>query len=257
VPGRRRALLVAVDKYDDEKLPALAAPVRDAWALAEVLGDESVGGFEVEVIADDVTWTICERLDELLADCRPGDVVLLHFACHGLKDDDGSLYLTARNTRPQRLISTAIDTAAVTRMMRRSRAGSVVLLLDCCYGGAFAKGVLARAGDDLDLGVRIDRSLGGGRGLAVITAASTTEWAFEVDGSARRGAPNTSVFTRALVDGIRTGEADHDQDGKISLGELFGYVYDRVKAERPGQTPGKWEFNLQGDLYLARTPGGG
>ena len=255
MPGRRLALLVAADEYDDERLPRLAAPVRDAWALAEVLGDDSLGGFDVELLHNETSWAVFRRLEEVLAQRRSADVVLLHFGCHGLKDDSGDLYLAARNTRSELLMSTGIDAAVVTRMMRRSPAGSKVLMLDCCFGGAFARGMLTRAADDLDLAARIvDGTLEGGRGLAVVTASSAWEWAFEVDGSARQGKPSASVFTQALVDGIRSGDADRDQDGKVSLGELYRYVYERVLAARPGQTPGKWEINVQGDLYIARNP---
>src|SRR5262249_27613019 len=53
---------------------------------------------------------------------------------------------------------------------------------------------------------------------------------------------------------IRTGDADRDGDGAVSLGELYGYVYDRVRERSPQQTPGKWEFGVHGDLLVARNP---
>jgi hypothetical protein len=60
------------------------------------------------------------------------------------------------------------------------------------------------------------------------------------------------VFTSALVEGLETGEADRDQDGMVGLDELYDYVYDKVQAVTPNQTPGKWTFGVQGDLYIAR-----
>ena len=50
-----------------------------------------------------------------------------------------------RNTRPDRLASTAVSADFVQRCMRGSRARSIVLFLDCCYGGAFSEGVAVRA----------------------------------------------------------------------------------------------------------------
>ncbi len=144
--------------------------------------------------------------------------------------------------------------ALVNRLMRRSRARRVVLLLDCCYGGAFERGVIARLGGTVDVGNQFAMdALGGGRGRAVITASSAMEYAFE--GSALTdGVARPSVFTAALVEGLTTGEADRDNDGYVSLGELYDYVYDRVRERSPRQTPCKWEFDLQGDFYLARNP---
>lgn len=47
------------------------------------------------------------------------------------------------------------------------------------------------------------------------------------------------MFTRFLVEGLTTGEADLDSDGGISLDELYSYVYDRVIEEMPQQRPKK------------------
>ena len=60
------------------------------------------------------------------------------------------------------------------------------------------------------------------------------------------------MFTSALVQGLETGEADRDQDGLVGLDELYDYVYDKVRAATPNQTPGKWAFGMEGELYIAR-----
>src|SRR5436309_1492446 len=61
-----------------------------------------------------------------------------------------------------------------------------------------------------------------------------------------------SVFTSALVEGLRTGEADRDEDGWIALGELYDYLFDRVRERNPKQTPSR-DIEMQGDLYLAKS----
>ncbi|GIE93740.1 caspase family protein [Paractinoplanes rishiriensis] len=252
---RRLALVVAVDSYDHPALHRLAAPAADAAALADILGDDSLGGFEVDTLHNPTSWTAAERVEATLADRHSTDLVLLHFSCHGLKDDAGELYLAATNTRPDLLGSTAIDAAWVNRVIQRSRAQRVVLLLDCCYGGAFERGVVARAAGSVDVGDQFrQRQLGQGRGRVVITASTAMEYAFEGAQLADGSAASPSIFTGALVEGIRTGDADRDQDGHVALGELYDYVYDRVRERTPNQTPSKWEFGLRGELYVARNP---
>ena len=59
------------------------------------------------------------------------------------------------------------------------------------------------------------------------------------------------MFTSALVDGLATGDADRDQDGWVSLNELYDYVFDRVRELNPHQTPSR-DVEMQGELYLAR-----
>jgi hypothetical protein len=252
---RRLALVVAIDRYDDAALHQLAAPGADAEALAEVLGDPALGGFEVEVVRNPTSSALAERVERTLTERHPSDLVLLHFSGHGLKDDAGELHLAATNTVPGLLGSTAVDAAWVSRVMQRSRAQRVVLLLDCCYGGAFERGLIRRAGSDIDVGDQFSqRQLGEGRGRVVITASTAMEYAFEDAELADGASVHPSVFTSALVDGIRTGEADRNQDGQVSLGELYDFVYDRVRERTPNQTPSKWEFGLRGDLQVARNP---
>jgi hypothetical protein len=250
--GARRALLVANDVYEHEGLGQLHAPAADVHALSRVLGDPAIADFDVAVLRNEPAHVIQGQVEDLFADSRPDDLLLLHFSCHGLKSESGELFFAASNTRPNRLGSTAVSADFVQRTMRGSRSRSIVLLLDCCYGGAFSQGVTVRAAGDLRvLDSFPSGKLGGGRGRAVITASSAMEYAFEGDHLADDQSRQPSVFTAALVDGLATGDADRDQDGWISLNELYDYVFDRVRGVNPHQTPSR-DVEMQGELYLAR-----
>jgi hypothetical protein len=245
--GDRSALIVASDSYTDPGLQRLRAPASDAQALAGVLRDPDIGGFEVRTLLNEPAHEVTLAVEEFFADRRPDDLLLLHFSCHGVKDEGGELYFAAANTRMRRLAATAVPAEFVNRRMGRSRSRRVVLLLDCCYAGAFERGMTARAGAGMDIEEQF-----GGRGRAVITASSAMEYAFEGDELADAREQVPSVFTSALVEGLETGEADRDQDGLVALDELYDYVYDKVRAVTPNQTPGKWTFGVQGELVIAR-----
>src|SRR6201996_3377542 len=251
--GQRKALIVASDQYEQEGLRNLVAPAADAEALAGVLGDPQIGDFYVQVVRNEPSHVIQARIEDLLSESRPDDVLLLHFSCHGLKSDSGELFFAATNTRPNRLGSTAVSADFVQRCMRASRSRTIVLLLDCCYGGAFAQGVTVRAAGDVNVldSFPADRT-GGGRGRAVITASTAMEYAFEgeqlTDGQPRQ----PSLFTTALTEGLATGDADRDEDGWVSLNELYEYVFDAVQDRNPNQTPSR-QVDMQGELYLARS----
>jgi maltose-binding protein MalE len=255
--GRRLALIVATDVYEDPGLHKLRAPAEDAEALADVLGDPELGDFEVSTLHNETHWAIGQRVEALLADAKLDDLIVLHFSCHGIKDDTGELYLAATNTRPNLLATTAVEAALVNRLVRRSRSQRIVLLLDCCFGGAFERGMTARAAGDVDVSDQFrqrDQDLGGGRGRVVITASSAMEFAFEGSDLADSSGPRPSIFTGSLVDGLRSGAADRDNDGMFSLGEVYDYVFDRVRQASPNQTPNKFEFGVQGEFILARNP---
>ena len=251
--GQRKALIIASDTYEQEALQNLRAPAADAAVLGRVLGDPQIADFAVQVVHNQPAHVISAQIEEMFSDSRPDDVLLLHFSGHGLKSESGELFFAAANTRPNRLGSTAVSADFVQRCMREARSRSVVLLLDCCYGGAFAQGVKVRAAGDIHVLDSFPRDgAGGGRGRAVITASSAMEFAFEGEQLGEDQPRRPSVFTTALVEGLETGDADRDQDGWISLDELYDYLFDKVREQNPHQTPSR-QFELEGELYLARS----
>ncbi|MFE0453927.1 caspase family protein [Streptomyces sp. NPDC058914] len=250
----RHALIIANDRYDDRGLRKLRAPSQDASALAEVLHDPAIGDFEVEVVRNEPVSVISRRIQGFFNDRRRADTLLVHFSCHGLKSEAGELYFAASDTDPRLLDATAIPAQFVHRCMRRTRAGSTVLFLDCCYGGAFSRGSssVRAAGDVNVLESFVGDKPPSGRGWAVITASNSMEYAFEGPELAEGSAPRPSLFTHAVVQGLETGEADLDADGEVSLDDLYDYVFDHVRDQNPNQTPSR-TVEMQGDLYLAHS----
>jgi hypothetical protein len=248
--GERYALIVASHDYQDPALGELLAPAADADALERVLSDPAIGGFQVTTLLNQPAHLVNEAVEEFLADRSPDDLLLLHFSGHGIKDQGGELYFAMANTRLRLLAATAVAANFVNRLMTQSRSRRIVLFLDCCYAGAFERGMTSRAGQAIDLEGRFE-----GRGRAVITASGAVEYAFEAGELTESGDPAPSVFTTAMVRGLSTGEADRDQDGYVDLDELYDYVFDAVREVTPHQTPGKWTYGVQGDLVIARRVG--
>ena len=243
----RSALIVANYTFADPALRLLRAPAQDAEALAQVLGDPDIGAFEVRSVLDQPAHEVDRAIEGFFADRTPDDLLILHFSGHGVKDESGDLYFAAADTDLKLLAASAVSAEFVNRLMSRTRSRRVVLFLDCCYAGAFERGLTTRGDSELHLAERL-----GGRGRAVITASTAMEYAFEGTELADSSAGQPSVFTSAVVEALRTGEADTDQDGLIGLDELYEYVYDKVRSVTPNQTPSKWALGFQGELYLAR-----
>ena len=246
--SRRSALIVATSEYRDSRLAALEGPGEDAEALRTVLANREIGGFDVRVALNSRVDTLRRTLEGFFADRARDDLLLIHFSGHGLKDDDGQLYLAAADTQIDRLLSTGIDAAWVNRLMNRCRSERIALFLDCCFAGAFTTGMTRRVGVDT-AGVKEQFT---GSGLFVITASDAMQYSFE--GGRQVGQPpEPSPFTKALVDGLRSGEADRDEDGHVSINELFDYLEDRIRQTSPSQTPTKSAFNQVGDWVIAQS----
>lgn len=201
--SRRLALLIATHEHSDPGLRRLAAPAADAESLAAVLRDPAVAGFEVTTLVNQPHHVVGEAIGDFYRGHRRDDLALLYFTGHGLKDEDGQLYLAMANTRRASLLFTSLPAEQLDRAMQSSRSRQKVLILDCCYSGAFPAGRATKADTEVNALATLQ-----GRGRTVLTASDSMQYSFEGepidDGTAR------SVFTRHLVEGIRTGDADLD-----------------------------------------------
>jgi hypothetical protein len=248
--GTRSALLIAAGQFDDSGLGLLRSPAIDAPALAEVLADPEIGDYEVQVLQDPTVQDARLAIDEFFSLARPEDLKVFYFAGHGLKGEDGRLYFAASDSRIRLLPSTAIPASFVNDAMTGCRARRVVLLLDCCYSGAFPAGMTARAAPTVDVVEQL-----AGRGRVIITSSGAMEYAFEGnDDPVRTGdALPGSVFTNTLVRGLRTGAADLNHDGVVDIEELYDYLAEEVIRAVPYQRP-HMTSSLSGKLIFARVP---
>ena len=247
--GRRVALVVAVTDYVDASLRRLRAPAGDAADLRDLLADPEIGGFSVTSVINEKAQQIRLAIEDFLAERSPDDVLLVYLSCHGLVDLRRRLYFAARDTIKNRLAASGVEAHWLLEQLEDCRARRQVVILDCCFSGAFAQG--SKGDDDLGIGERL---VGEGRGRVVLTASRGTEYSFEGEPVHGEDAARGSVFTGALVDGIRSGAADADQDGYISVDDAYTYAFDKVRESGTHQTPQRWLYGAEGSILLAHTP---
>lgn len=244
--SKRFALIIASGHFDDPALQGLVTPGQDAEGLARVLCDPEVANFEVKPLIDKPSDELRNEIEAFFSDRQRDDFLLIYFSTHGIKDDNGRLYLAAKDTNRRRLRNTTVPANFVNEVMTECRSRHQVLILDCCHSGAFARGMVAKGADDVGI-----RDQFQGRGRFVLTASNATQYAFQGDEVV--GSGSRSVFTHHLIQGLDSGEADDDGDGWISLNELYNYLYPRVTADTPQQTPGKYAFDIEGEMRIARS----
>jgi hypothetical protein len=249
---RKRALLVATGAYTDPGLAALRAPTGDVDALAEVLEDGSIGEFDVTRLVDRPTEELKMRIESFFAAAKRDDLLLLYFSCHGVLSQSRRFYFATATTALDLLRATAIEDSFVNDVMQHSRARSIVLILDCCHSGAFGKGLTPKSAPTVDVEHRFE-----GRGRVTLSASTELEYAFEAADPATgihelEAAVPGSLFTRCLVEGLATGDADLDRDGSIAVDELYDYVCERMRDRAAHQTPGK-AGDVRGEIVIARS----
>jgi len=238
--SRSRALLIAVDTYDDEAIPNLRTPRHDVAALAEVLNDPMIADFEINKLINPSVTRLGREIEEFFRSGRREDLMLLHFAGHGYLDEQNRLRFAARDTEVQYLATTALLSKNILEIAESGRSRRIMFIVDCCYSGRFFGALSARGSDSVHLGEQFPVH---GKGTLVLAASGDLQYAFEDR--------DNSIFSKAIVEGLRSGAADIDRDGWISATDLYEYAYDRLRDSGTAQTP-RLLGEYEGRLVIAR-----
>lgn len=245
----RRALILANERFDDPEIPSLASPLADSARLKTLLEREDVGAYEVKLCANADTKTAQRTIHDFFDSAGPDDLSVLMLSGHGLKDRWSRLYFATADTEREHLAATALHASFIRQVLEDSRAAQKVLIIDACYGGAYIENMIPKKAGDLEIS-KSDFGSSDARGTAIITAATAVQLA----GEREHGGTVQSVFTRCMIEGIESGDADSSHDGKITLTELFDYVRERMRSEAPGQTPNVFNRDDGAGVVLARNP---
>jgi uncharacterized caspase-like protein len=226
------ALLVGVGNYEHSTdLKPLASASKDVAALQRVLLNPNMGGFsEVVPLTDPDPMQMQGAIESLYRDRTKDDLVLLFFSGHGIKDDRGNLHFATRITqktpRGELIRSTAVPARFVYEIMANCRSRRQVVILDCCFSGAFDLALQSKDDGSLDIQNQL-----GAEGRVVLTSSSSTQYSFAQPGA------ELSIYTQHLIEGIETGAADGDNDGHISVRELHDYAARKVQDAAPTMNP--------------------
>lgn len=249
-PGPRNALVIATSRYDDTGLRQLRSPVRDAEDFAAVLADPATGGFKVTELIDQTESRIRREIAVFLDERGADETILLYLSCHGIQDRRGRLYFAATDTIGKYPHASAVRAAELLDGLDECRARRQIVVLDCCFSGSFGDNKGGKGELDLERQLR-----GHSRGREILTASRGFEYSFE--GEPLDGVVTGSVFTTGLVEGLRTGAADSDRNGHITVEEAYGYAFAYVQKNGSPQTPQHWLFSGEGNkIVLARSAAG-
>lgn len=240
------ALLIGVSEYA-AGLTALPAAANDAAAMQRVLLSRELGAFDDVEVLSNPTRDDMSRKIELWLDARQSDdLVLLFFSGHGVKDDRRELYFATGSTEKvdgKLVRATALAARTLHDALRFSSPKQQIVILDCCFSGAFGD-LLARDDGDISLESQL-----AAEGRVVLTSTSSVDYAFEEKES------ELSVYTRYLVEGIEKGTADLNGDGVITVSELHDFASRKVKETAPVMSPDIISVQGQGyNLKLANAP---
>ncbi|MFK4087152.1 AAA domain-containing protein [Kribbella sp. NPDC020789] len=225
--GRHALLLGAATFSADKTLENLPGVHRDVDQLQAVL-DES-GRFDSLVARVDLGRDeMVAEIDRFYAQRRTGDLALLYYSGHGLLDPDGtSLFLaTADSTVEGPLAVGSIDADGFLRhCLNSTNASQRVVLLDCCYSGAF------ELRNRFQGGVRQESRRGIlQRGTFVMSATD------HLHAAKSQGPDRPSIFTAAVLDALR-GQGTPTDDGTwVTTSDLTRHVRATMGRFKPSES---------------------
>ena len=230
----RWAILVGEQDYEDKTLAPLEYSVADATLLGDVLvkrykvpDDQAVRFLDESRVR--LEQGISDRLEKIPAEGK----VIVYFAGHACKDDQGVVYLAPKNFDRKHPDSTGLTLRWLVEQMEKCPAKEKLLLLDCCQPGEGAEA----AGEPSTAEMLKTLSPSGRSPLQTVTALVSCK-------AGQRGQPwpekKHGLFGWCLAEGYG-GRADANRDGRVEATALFEFMQKAMAA-------------AAGELKIAQTP---
>jgi uncharacterized caspase-like protein len=224
------ALLIGVGSHKYAPHLDVAISVMDAQAVADVLTSDSYCGYpahQVKVLHDASASRegILGALSELAGKVEPDDTVTIFYCGHGDYGTDGEYYLVSHDARisgNKVQAGTGVSQAALVDNLQKIPAKRVLVVFNACHSGEISPtlSVEQALGSKILPDIAKDALLSSGLGRIIITACREEQLSYI-------GKGELSVFTQALVDGLR-GKGIVPRGGFISAFDLYTATFESV-----------------------------
>lgn len=231
--SKRYALLIGIDDFEDNKVPNLVGVKEDLKKFEKILQDSSISDFQVTTILNANLVEIRKAILDISKKAQKNDVIFYYFSGHGaLIEEPGKkteFVSVCSDSEFNYLEATCLDSEYVLSQFRKSACNNFIIILDTCHSGAF-----------------FNNNRGIPDGLFALTSGGEFDFALE---KAEGG-----VFTNIIIEALTSDYIDANRDGIITFSDLFRYIIDRLKNDSNMSTPKKWEWNVDKDIILLKSP---
>jgi len=263
------------DYFDDDYDLTYASKDADDLATHFENEKERFGNVNIQRILDkNSTKENILKVKETLMQSEVDDEVILFIAGHGLLDENLDYYFATTDIDFYNPSLRGLPYEEIEGLLDGIPARKKLLLMDTCHSGEVDKEEtevvaststsegtiktrsfrgLKLKSKESSLGLQnsfellkeLFADLRRGSGAMVISSASGMEFALESEQW------KNGVFTYAVLEGLKTNNADKNNDNEIRISELRDYVIDKVKELTKGrQTPTSRRENLEFDFVV-------
>ncbi len=241
------AVIIGVSRYSDTRVQSLRYANADAkyfynWLISSTGGKYSPNNIQLLLDKEATSRNIKDALFNWLRQAIEEDVVIIYFAGHGSPDSPDTpenLYLLPYDTQYDNIAATGFPMWDVeTAIKRFIKAKRIIVIADACHSGGVGQAFDVARRSTRGIGVnpistRLEQLSKAGKGVAVISASGDKQTSQE----GRQWGGGHGVFTYYLMEALK-GNADYNQDAKVSLGELIPYLSEQVRrATKSAQSP--------------------
>lgn len=263
---------IGTSKYKDEAFD-LKYAAKDANDVANLFkGDPKYNQVYSKVLTDDrVTKQNIKNLKGFLMGASRNDVVIVFVAGHGVLDESFDYYYGTHDIDFDNPSENGVAYSEIEALVEGLRALKKVLIMDTCHSGEidqddveFAQEKSTEETDVVfrSVGRAVKQKTEGtmenaqmmkelfvdlrkGTGATVIASSGGAEFSMESDDW------KNGLFTFCLINGIKSLDADLDQDGIIYLSEMKKFIQDKVYELSDGrQSPTSRIENLTYDFVV-------
>ncbi len=243
--GRRLALVIGINQYQDAAFRPLQYAETDAKALAQWLVNERGGRWQPAdvqlVMGAHATRELVESL--IMQICvnvaGPGDLVLIYFAGHAFLDErTGDGYLALANTLYQQAASGLHLPSLASKAMGQSRAANILMMLDCFQTGQLWSMRRQSPYDSRPLlGPTLLNALQQNSGRLVLCSCRGNETSPET------GEKKLGVLAYQMIMGLCGPAADPDT-GQITLQRLHAFLFNALGQQQRPQLFGQEQGHI-------------
>lgn len=209
------AVIIGISSYNH--MPTLKYTDDDAYRIYGFLKSPEGGALPDEqikmLIDEDANRNnILKSLSEVFGKVHKDDLILVYFSGHGLK---GAFLPTDFDGFNNKIYHEELKT-----LLDNCKARYKFCIADACHSGSLL--AVRSASPQNSLSYFYESLARSKPGVALLMSSKSEETSLESSGL-RQG-----VFTHFLIRGLK-GEADEDNDGLVTIGELYPYVQQAVK----------------------------
>lgn len=234
--GKRRAIIVGINKYKDPNIAKLDGAENDAKEICELLKKPEIGNFEILpdhfLLGEKAT---CENIRKAISDVfwktDACDLTLFYFSGHGFEDSYHDGYIAPYDITKSEPFVFGINMEQLKQVISRSVSESALVILDCCHSGIATEP--DKSIDDVTKEISKHFNDFPGKGRFILASSEGTQTSKEISQLHWNKAeihPH-GTFSFYLIEGMN-GEAS-DENGIINLARLFKYAAD--KTEKGGK----------------------